>query len=148
MGSIVHPNGFFNDMSEFLRMAKKGVVYLIGDGNRKINPIHGADLAKVCVDAVAGDTEKVPVGGPVTYTYQEIAKTAFSVLGNKPKIRHVPVWMARCLASAVRPFSRRIYGIATALAIMTQTDFEARKTGTHTLKDYYQELAACWRNEA
>ena len=79
--AIVCPNGFFNDMSEFLKMAKKGTVTLIGDGRRKINPIHGADLAKVCVDAVAGRETEIPVSGPVTYTYREIAELAFAVLG-------------------------------------------------------------------
>ena len=64
--SVVCPTGFFNDMAEFLRMASRGSVYLIGDGQRKINPIHGADLAKVCVDAVAGAEADIDVGGPVT----------------------------------------------------------------------------------
>ena len=139
--AVICPNGFFNDMSEFLKMAMRGTVYLIGDGSRKINPIHGADLAKVCVDAAIGNAEELYVGGPVVYTYQEIAETAFSVLGKKPKIRHVPVWMARSVALALRPFSNRLYGIAAALTIMTQTDCEAPKAGTHTLKDYYKEMA-------
>ncbi len=50
--AIVCPNGFFNDMSEILKMANTGTVYLIGDGSKKINPIHGDDLAKLCVNAV------------------------------------------------------------------------------------------------
>lgn len=31
-------------------MAKDGTVYLFGDGNFKLNPIHGNDLAKVIYD--------------------------------------------------------------------------------------------------
>ena len=50
--AVIRPTGYFSDMSENLKMAKSGRVYLIGDGYHKINPIHGADLAKVCVDAV------------------------------------------------------------------------------------------------
>ena len=49
---IIRPSGFFSDMSEFLRMANKGKIYLFGDGNQKLNPIHGKDLARVCVSAV------------------------------------------------------------------------------------------------
>lgn len=48
--AIVCPTGLFNDMSEFLGMARKGTVYQIGDGQKKLNPIHGADLAKLCAD--------------------------------------------------------------------------------------------------
>jgi len=62
--AVVCPTGFFNDMSEFLTMAKRGTVYLIGEGGRKINPIHGADLAKVCVDAVTAPRRKFPWADP------------------------------------------------------------------------------------
>ncbi len=43
--AVLRPTGYFSDMGEILNMARKGRVYLIGDGNRKVNPIHGADLA-------------------------------------------------------------------------------------------------------
>ena len=50
--TILRPTGFFSDMLEFLKMAKKGRVSLFGDGQNKINPIHGADLAEVCANLV------------------------------------------------------------------------------------------------
>jgi uncharacterized protein YbjT (DUF2867 family) len=138
--ALVCPNGFFNDMSEFLRMAKKGTVYLIGDGQRKINPIHGADLAAVCVDAVASEEEEIPVGGPVTYTYQEIAELAFAVLHKPVRIRRVPVWLVRAALPVVRLGSRRYYAIAAGITTITQHDFEAPKAGTHTLKEFYEQM--------
>ncbi len=49
---IIRPNGFFSDMTEILNMAKKGRVYLFGNGEYRANPIHGADLAKACVKAL------------------------------------------------------------------------------------------------
>jgi uncharacterized protein YbjT (DUF2867 family) len=128
-------------MSEFLRMAKRGTVYLIGDGQRKINPIHGADLAKVRVDAVAGREPEIPVGGPATYTYREIAELAFAVLGKSPRIRRVPVWMVRAALPLVRLFSKRYYTIAVGITTITQHDFEAPKAGTHTLEEFYEEIA-------
>jgi hypothetical protein len=41
-------------MDEFYHMAVKGRIYLFGDGSYKSNPIHGEDLAQVCVDAING----------------------------------------------------------------------------------------------
>jgi uncharacterized protein YbjT (DUF2867 family) len=41
--SIIRPNGFFSDMADFYTMAKKGRVYLFGDGELKTNPIHGEE---------------------------------------------------------------------------------------------------------
>ena len=139
--AVVCPTGFFNDMSEFLKMAKGGTVYLIGDGQRKLNPIHGADLAKVCVDAVTSQETEIPVGGPVTYSYREIAELAFTVMGKPPRIRRVPVWLVKAVLPLIRLFNKRYYSVAAGIATITQNDFVAPQVGTHTLKEFYEELA-------
>jgi uncharacterized protein YbjT (DUF2867 family) len=110
--AVIRPTGYFSDMSEFLKMAKSGRVYLIGNGENKINPIHGADLAKVCVDAVTGKEHEIPVGGPVTYSVQEIAELAFSTLGKNPKITRIPLWLAEFAVKAVRPFNKQMSDLA------------------------------------
>lgn len=86
---IIRPNGFFSDMTEFYEMAKKGRVYLFGNGELKVNPIHGADLATVCVDAIEKPDQEIKVGGPETLTHNEIAMAAFDVLRIEPKIVHI-----------------------------------------------------------
>jgi uncharacterized protein YbjT (DUF2867 family) len=48
---VIRPTGFFSDMEEYVKMARKGRVYLFGSGKNRINPIHGADLAVTCVEA-------------------------------------------------------------------------------------------------
>lgn len=84
---IIRPNGFFSDMTEFYTMAEKGRVYLFGDGEFKANPIHGEDLATVCVDAIDKHDQEIKVGGPETLTHNEIAAIAFEILGIKPHNR-------------------------------------------------------------
>jgi uncharacterized protein YbjT (DUF2867 family) len=69
---IIRPNGFFSDMTEFLTMAKKGRVYLFGDGELKTNPIHGEDLAAVCVDAIDKSDKEIKVGGPETHSSESL----------------------------------------------------------------------------
>lgn len=140
--TIIRPTGYFSDMSEFLRMAKSGRVYLIGNGDNKINPIHGADLAKVCVDTVDGKENEVPVGGPVTYSVQEIAKLAFSTLGKEPKITHVPLWLAKAAVKVIRPFNKQISDLADFFVAAGEGDGVAPITGKQTLVNYYQELAS------
>ncbi len=90
---VIRPNGFFSDMSEIYHMAKKGGrVYLFGgDGTLRGNPIHGEDLAEVCIDAIAGTEKEINVGGPQTLTQNEIAITAFQALGKTPKVTHIPI---------------------------------------------------------
>ena len=56
----------------FLKMAKKGRITLFGNGENKINPIHGADLAIVCVSALKIHDKEINVGGPDIFTFHEI----------------------------------------------------------------------------
>lgn len=143
--AVIRPTGYFSDTSEFLKMAKSGRVYLLGNGENKINPIHGADLAKVCVDAVTGKEHEIPVGGPVIYSIQEIAELAFSTLGKNSKITRIPLWLAEFAVKAVRPFNKQMSDLAEFFIAAGRSESVAPATGRHTLEDYYQELASQWR---
>jgi len=138
--TVIRPTGYFSDMSEFFKMAKSGWVFLIGNGKNRINPIYGADLAKVCVDAIPNDDDEISAGGPVTYTGQEIAELAFSTLKKSPKIIHVPTWLAQATVYATRPFSKQTSDLIDFIVAAGHGDAVAPITGEHTLADYYQEL--------
>ena len=145
--AVIRPTGYFSDMTEFLRMAKSGRVYLIGSGGNKLNPIHGADLAKVCVDAVNGREREIPVGGPLTYSLKETAELAFSTLGKKPKITRIPPWLAKLAVRVIRPFNKQMSDLVEFFTAAGQSDGVAPTTGTHTLRSYYEEVASQWLKE-
>ncbi len=138
--TIIRPTGYFSDMTEFLKMAVSGRVYLIGDGEKRLNPIHGADLAKVCVEAINVRQNEIAVGGPETYTHNEIARLAFSVFGKRPKITRLPAWPVNAVVKAMRPFSERHYSLAAFFTSAMQMNFAAPEMGTHKLNDFYREI--------
>ncbi|MDP6576558.1 MAG: SDR family oxidoreductase [Dehalococcoidales bacterium] len=140
--TIIRPTGYFSDMSEFFKMAKSGWVFLIGNGKNRINPIHGADLAKVCVDAITRDDDEISVGGPVIYTGQEIAELAFSTLGKAPRIIRVPLLLAQAAVKLARPFNQQTADLIDFFVTAAQSDDIAPVVGEHTLAGYYQELAS------
>ena len=136
---IVRPNGFFSDMSEFLKMAKKGKAELFGDGNFKMNPIHGADLAKICVDAIESNVIEIEAGGPEILTHNEIANMAFDTLGKKPKISYMPEWMRKTILWFARTFtSQKTYGPMEFFFTVLAMDMVAPWYGDHKLKDFFE----------
>lgn len=140
--TIIRPNGFFSDMTEFLKMAQKGTVNLFGDGNYKTNPIHGADLAEVCVEAIELGEKTIEVGGPEVFTHNEIAELAFKNVNNKPKIKYMPEWMRKTILWFARTFSSsKTYGPMEFFFTVLAMDMTAPKYGTHTLSKYYTELS-------
>jgi uncharacterized protein YbjT (DUF2867 family) len=138
---IIRPNGFFSDMTNFYNMAKKGRIYLFGDGNQQANPIHGEDLAKVCVTAIESNDKEIEAGGPETLTQIEIAKLAFDAIGKEPKITHIPDWLRNTILTIAKPIlSSKKFGPIEFFMNVMAIDMVAPEYGQHTLKNYFNEL--------
>jgi len=139
---VIRPTGFFSDMLEFLTMARRGRVYLFGDGQNEINPINGSDLADVCVDAVFDKDREILIGGPDVYTYRQIAEMAFDVLGKPAKISKLPKWLNHVSLTLARTLtSSKIYGpLEFMMAVMTM-DVVGELYGTNHLREFFIEKA-------
>jgi len=134
----IRPTGYFSDMGEFFEMAKRGRVYLFGPGSNRINPVHGADLAITCVDAMEGERQEIDVGGPEILTLREIATLALETQGKPIKITSIPLWLTRIVVAVTRFFNRHQGELLAFFATATTTDGVAPRTGTHTLKAFYE----------
>jgi nucleoside-diphosphate-sugar epimerase len=127
-------------MLEFLKMAQKGRASLFGNGENKINPIHGADLAEVCVNSLNKPEKEINVGGPKTLTFKEIAELAFKVLNKKAKISTLPMWMIGVTLPLLRTFtSSKTYGpVEFMMSVMTM-DVVGKHYGKERLKDFFEK---------
>jgi len=136
--TIVRPTGFFSDMLEFLEMARKGKVNLFGDGEYRINPIHGQDIAEVCMTTLARSESEVEVGGPETFSHKRIAEMAFEVLGKPARIACMPLWMKSLVLVLMRLFtSSKTYGPVEFIWTALSTDAVAPAYGKERLKDFF-----------
>ena len=139
---IVRPNGFFSDMADFLKMAKGGKVYLFGDGELKLNPIHGKDLAKEVVDCIDHPIKEVNIGGPDLLTQNEIATLALKAYGKKVKIIHLPDWIRRFALWSIRTFtSQKTYGPIEFFMTTMAMDMSAPQFGSETLENFFNQEA-------
>lgn len=75
------------------------------EGNYKL-----LSVARLCLGqkfqpnrfAIKTQDQEIRVGGPETLSHNEIAVTAFEVLGNKPKITYIPDWVRVVMLKLVR----------------------------------------------
>ncbi|WP_321368442.1 SDR family oxidoreductase [uncultured Draconibacterium sp.] len=138
---VIRPNGFFSDITEFLKMAKKGKAELFGKGKFKMNPIHGEDLAEICVLAIESEYKKIEVGGPEIYTHNEIAKLAFDAVNKKTRIGYIPEPIRKMILWFARTFtSSKIYGPIEFFLTVLAMDMIAPQYGKHTLSEYFSEM--------
>jgi uncharacterized protein YbjT (DUF2867 family) len=138
---IIRPNGFFSDMSEFLKMAKKGKAELFGDGTFEMNPIHGADLAEICVNAINTREQTIEVGGPEVFSHKEIVDLAFRTLAKPIKVSYMPEWIRKMILWSARTFtSSKVYGPMEFFFTVLSMDMIAPAYGTHRLENYFEEI--------
>jgi uncharacterized protein YbjT (DUF2867 family) len=138
--AVLRPTGYFSDMGEMLEMARRGRVWLIGSGKRRVNPIHGADLAAACADAIEGADGEIEVGGPETMTWEGVAAVAFDAAGKRARVTHIPEWLMWSAVRLVRLFSRHQGELLAFFTTMATTDVVAPSSGTHTLEDHFCQV--------
>ena len=138
---IVRPTGYFSAYRALLGMARKGRVIVLGDGSARTNPIHEADLAAVCADALVDPEHDLNVGGPLTHTRLEMAEMAFRALGGEPRIRRRSMGAAGLMLGLARLTGRHNHDSARFKMVASLTDAIAPAHGTRTLEDYFRELA-------
>ena len=137
---IIQPTGYFSDMTQFLMMAKKGRVFLIGDGKTKMNPVHGSDLAQFCIQSLSMKDATLDIGGPEILSYEQIAQLVFDVLDRKERITHIPVALLKPVSVALKLFSKHHFGLYQFLINVMTHDIIAPQYGKYKIRDWYDRL--------
>ena len=141
--TVIAPTGYFSDMGDFFSMAKAGRVWLFGNGQSRINPIDGADLATAIFDAIGRGAAWADIGGPKTFTQDEVAALCFKALDQPQHITHLPDVLRRLsLWLLPRLAPRRIAGPAQFFLTAAAMNMTAPPHGIRQLADHFQSLAA------
>ena len=141
---IIRPSGFYSDMTIFFKMAKakKDEILLFGKGQYAMNPIHGEDLAEVCVAQLERYEREVNVGGAEIFTQTEIACLAFEVLHKPANISYLPDWVRRLILKMGKYLlPKSIYGaMEFVLTIMAMDVVAPMQVGKHRLKAFFESI--------
>jgi len=141
--TICCPSGFYSDLAEFYSMAQKGRVYLFGNGLNKISPIEGQDAAQACLEAVLKQTPWVDIGGPETYSQNDLARLAFEALGQTENITRIPYTPAQIVLKLLKicDFRKRL-GPLEFFLMASGIDMSAPSNGRLTVRQYFEALSA------
>jgi uncharacterized protein YbjT (DUF2867 family) len=137
--TVVRPTGVFSVFSDFLEMAKKGMLPVIGSGQSRSNPIHPKDVAEACFECIEQGTQELEVGGPDILTRKEVAECAFSALGKKARLIHFPSGIFSAVAIVNRLWNKRMAELLEFGIKVATHDCVAPKKGKLHLSDYFRE---------
>jgi uncharacterized protein YbjT (DUF2867 family) len=142
--TIIRPTGFFSDMKDVLDMARKGTIWLFGNGEFRINPVHGQDLVEAVLHHSLEGTSEIALGGPNTYTTGELAALALDawseVNGNKGRIRYAPDAIRKLILAVlprVTPLS--FYGPIQFFLAAMGMDALGEPVGNRSLADFFHQ---------
>jgi hypothetical protein len=95
------------------------------------------------VDAARAGLDELAVGGPDTLSHTEIARLAFTAAATEPRLRHVPLGLARAaVADAARITPERVYGPHQVYVAVMGDDMVAPvSAGTDHLADFFRAEA-------
>lgn len=140
--TVVRPTGFFSAFEEFLVLARKGRVPLLGDPTVRTNPIADVDLAALCVAELDNpESSERSVGGPDTFTRKHIAELAFEAVGKPPRFARVPSALVRGLLPVMRWFNPRVADITRFYLAVSSGDCIAPSSGSSRLAEHFARVA-------
>lgn len=139
--TVVRPTGLHSFFGEVLKMAARGRAFVVGDGSSRTNPIHEADAARACVEALMSPAPELCAGGPTVYSRGDIASLAFWALGRTPVIHHCPAWALGLAPLLLRVFHPRIAALVEFGVAVSQVDVIAPPFGVVSLEDSLRRMA-------
>jgi uncharacterized protein YbjT (DUF2867 family) len=139
--SVIRPTAVFPALNDFVRLARKGLLTVIGDGKARTNPVHQADVARVVLEQLTSGPAETSVGGSQVFTRNEVAGLAFQVLGKRPRLLHVPPAVFRVAAKIVGLANPRVGELFEFVAAVTTTDCVAPALGQLRLEDHFRTVS-------
>ena len=106
--TIIRPSWVYGpedrSLNLFIRALRLNPLFFpqIGDGSQRLNPLYVQDLAAVVatvVESGSPDGGTFELGGPVTYSLDEIIRVAMDVSSRPRPIVHLPVALVRIAAT-------------------------------------------------
>jgi uncharacterized protein YbjT (DUF2867 family) len=124
-----------------VKQARQGRGLIVGSGSARTNPIHEADVAAACVEALTSRAAEIACGGPDTFTRREIVEMAFAVVGQPAKLTRVPPVLVTSAARLLRPVNPRVASLVHFGAVVSTRDVVAPARGVLRLRVYFEEHA-------
>ena len=140
--TVIRANGFYSAYDELLDMARKGRARVVGDPERRSNPVHDDDLAAACADALEAGAGEVEVGGPETLTRRDEVELVNEIAGRGRRAKRMPAALTRGGALVLRPVDPRRAAMLDFIHRVCSIDMIGPAHGERTLGDYLRERAA------
>ncbi|WP_299986382.1 SDR family oxidoreductase [uncultured Pontibacter sp.] len=136
--TILKPVALFSVFEEMAAMARKGHIGQLGQGDKLTNPIYDGDVARIAIDCIGKPSQSLELGGPTSYTRQELAQLVCEAAGYNGRVAEIPFDYVDTLLPFVRLLSRSLYDKLAFMTAVSKVDCVAPVVGQCTLEAYFE----------
>ncbi|HVF81582.1 MAG TPA: SDR family oxidoreductase [Flavisolibacter sp.] len=137
--SIIKPPALFSAYLDVIEMAKKGWAINIGAGDKKTNPVHEGDVAKICLHSINQSNVVIEAGGKLIYTRKELNEIIQKEAAPNKKVKNVPASVVKFLLPVLRIFDKNMYAKVAFFLQVLQHDTIAPRVGESGFEAYIKE---------
>lgn len=133
---IIKPPAIFSSFLDLFPLAKKGMLFTIGSGAKRTNPIYEVDLAYTCIQSLQLKNTVLEIGGETIYTRRQLNEMMQTILCPSKKTRSIPVWFFTMCLPLLKIWNKNLYDkFAFFIAVMNE-DTIAPQIGKMKFEDY------------
>ncbi|PKV75305.1 SDR family oxidoreductase [Pontibacter ramchanderi] len=136
--TILRPAVLFSALDEMTTMARRGHIGQLGQGDKLTNPVYDGDVARKVIDCIGKPSQLLELGGPITYTRQELAQLVCEAANYSGRVAEIPFDYVDTLLPFVRLLSRNLYDKLAFMSAISKIDCVAPSVGQYTLEDYFE----------
>ena len=134
--SIIKPPAIFSGYLDMMEMAKKGMLFNIGDGNKKTNPIYEVDLANECLNSIKDENSIKEIGGKTIYTRRQLNEIVQLEVCPSKSTKNIPLWFFKFSLPALKLFNKILYDKFAFFLAVIQADTIAPQIGEMKFEEY------------
>jgi uncharacterized protein YbjT (DUF2867 family) len=134
--SIIKPPAIFSSFLDMISLAKKGLLFTIGKGDKQTNPVYEVDLANVCVSSIEEDNVVKEIGGKTIYTRRQLNEIIQQEVWPGKKTKSVPLWLFKISLPMLKVFKKNMYDKFAFFTAVMQADTIAPQVGQMSFEDY------------
>lgn len=138
--AIIKPPALFSAFIDLADMAKKGLLFTMGTGDKKTNPIYEGDLAAICVQAIHQPAATIEAGGREVLTRHLINTIIQHAVNPNKKVRKLPLGLVQAGLPLLKLISPNLYDKMAFFTEVMQHDTIAPAVGETRLADYMAAL--------
>ena len=139
--SIIKPPAIFSSFLDLADMAKKGLLFNIGKGDKRTNPIYEVDLANECVNTIKDKNVTKEIGGMAIYTRRQLNEIIQKEVCPTKKTKNVPLWLFKLPLPMLKLFKKNMYDKLSFFTAVMQEDTIAPQVGQMKFEDYIKMKA-------